>query len=507
MFTQSEIAFLPGLYANRSRRGSKQRWVDGDLVRFTDGVPSQIGGWEQRETTGAAIVGSARGSIAWRPNDQNGRFAVFGSEAGAYLYDGGHIDDITPTGFVPGSDATVVGDGFGSDVFGVGTFGTPRDETDNLLEVSNWTFDMFGEVLIACFSTDGLIYSFHEGDDTRLTLIDEAPTAQAILVSDERHVFAFGSNGLPGQVSWSDRENPAVWEPLETNRAGSYDLQVTSRFQCGRRVRGLVLGWTQTEVFAFTPLNNALVYSKDKISSHAGAAGPNAVVVVTDPSGESAYWIGRNNFFIFEGYVRVLDCDLHDYVFGTPENPALNLMQASKFHARLNVAADEVWFWYCSYGSQEIDRAVIYNFKLGVWSKASVARLTWIDAGVFQKPMAIGVDGNLYDHEIGDTADGVPMPSFVLSHPITVGVGQQFAEVDQFWPDMQPDSAPCTVSFVCRDAPGGDAYLIGPLPFAVADEIVPLNIATREFQLRIGGAGGRWELGVPLISMQGGSLR
>ena len=84
---------------------------------------------------------------------------------------------------------------------------------------------------------------------------------------------------------------------------------------------------------------------------------------------------------------------------------------------------------------------------------------------------------------------------------------QQFAELDQFWPDMQEGSAACTVSFICRDAPGGVSYTVGPIQFAIADELVPLNIATREFQIRIGGAQGRWELGLPLLSMQGGSLR
>ncbi|WP_294138346.1 hypothetical protein [Sphingomonas sp.] len=149
----------------------------------------------------------------------------------------------------------------------------------------------------------------------------------------------------------------------------------------------------------------------------------------------------------------------------------------------------------------------MFNIKLGIWSKASIVRLCWADSGIFYTPIAVDAAGALWAHEVGDTANGAPMPSFVLSHPITIGVGQQFADVDQFWPDMQEGSAACTVSFICRDAPGGASYTVGPTTFAIGDEIVPLNISTREFQLRIGGAGGRWELGLPLISMQGGSLR
>ncbi len=501
-FMQSELAFQPGLFSNRSRRASKQRWVDGDLVRFRDGVPAQIGGWQQIATTGATIVGAARGIITFRPNSQAGRYAAIGTSAGAFLFDGAEVSAITPAGFVPGQGGTTIGDGFGSGKFGEDDFGTPRANTGNLIDASNWTFDMFGEAVLGCFSTDGLIYAFTVDEDAALTPIAGAPTARAICVSDERHVFAFGADGVPGRVAWSDRENYSVWEPEATNRAGSYDLQVTSPFQCGHRARGAILGWTATEVFAFAPLSNALVYSREKIATQAGAAGPQAVVVVTDGSGESAYWIGRENFFVFEGYVRVLDCDLHDYVFDD-----INLTQAARFHARLNVSFSEVWFWYCSAASDEVDRAVVFNYGNGTWSKASVVRLCWADAGVFATPIAVDAVGRLYAHETGATADGAAMPSFILSHPITIGTGQQFAEVDQFWPDMQPDSAPCTVSFICRDAPGGVAYTAGPYPFAIGDEIVPLNIATREVQLRIGGAGGRWEMGLPLISMQGGSLR
>lgn len=501
-FQQSELAFQPGLFSNRSRRASKQRWVDGDLVRFRDGVPAQMGGWQRITVAGAPIVGAARGIITWRPNDQAGRYAAIGTDAGVFLYDGDRIDAITPVGFVPGQGGTVIGDGWGSGRFGEDVFGTPRGSSGNLIDASNWTFDMFGEQLLGCFSTDGLIYRFTAGEDAALSPIVGAPTARAICVSDERNVFAFGADGFPGKVAWSDRENPELWEPAVTNRAGSYDLQVTSPFQCGHRCRGAILGWTQTEVFEFAPLANALVYDREKIATKAGAAGPQAVVVVTDPAGESAYWIGRDNFFIYEGYVRVLDCDLHDYVFND-----INLVQSARFHTRLNAGCDEVWFWYCSASSDEVDRAVVFNFKLATWSKASIARLCWADAGVFDTPIAIDATGAMFTHETGDRADGASMASFVISHPIVVGVGQQFAEIDQFWPDMQADSAPCTVSFVCRDAPGGAAYVIGPLPFAVTDEIVPLNIATREVQIRIDGAGGKWELGLPLISMQGGSLR
>ena len=315
MFELVPIAFEPGLFANRTRRASKQRWVDGNLVRFRDGVPAQVGGWSTLATTGAAITGLARAIIAWRPNNQSGQFAAIGTDAGAFLYDGDFVEDITPAGFEPGLGSSVIGDGFGSDRFGVGDYGTPRESTGNTIDASVWTFDMFGETLLGCFSSDGVLYEYTVGEDAQLVPIVGAPRARAMCVSDERHVFAVGIDGYPNRVAWSDREDRSQWEPDPTNRAGSYDLQATSPFQCGHRVRGSVIGWTKTEVFAFTPLNNSLVYSRDRIADSAGCVGPNAVCVATTPTGESAFWMGETDFFVFDGYARVLPCELHDYVF------------------------------------------------------------------------------------------------------------------------------------------------------------------------------------------------
>jgi hypothetical protein len=176
-------------------------------------------------------------------------------------------------------------------------------------------------------------------------------------MSDERHCFMFGCDGIPGLVRWSDREDFTVWAPLATNRAGSYELQVRSQFQCGVRVRGQVLGLTNTEVFAFSPLYNADVYSRDRISTEAGIIGPHAIAVVTDNAGRDGVLDGRSDFFAYDGLVRALDCELRDYVFGD-----INLVQGAKFQAGINKQFNEVWFFYCSASSFEIDRGVVYNY-------------------------------------------------------------------------------------------------------------------------------------------------
>lgn len=501
MFKQEPLTFLPGLYANRSKRSSRQRWVDGNLVRFRDGVPEQIGGWRRLTPEGAAIEGVPRDFITYRPISQIGRYGGIGTHLGYFLYNGTSIADLTPDLMVSGRVDSELGAGYGSGSYGGGGYGTARDVATIQLDASVWTTDMFGEILIGCFNTDESVWSFDITTDSKLQPV-EGVTARAICVSDERHLFAFGMNGNAALVGWSDREDFSNFTPTVENRAGSYEMQATSAFQCGKRVRGFILAWTATEVFGFFPLNNSLVYGRERLSTNAGAAGPKAVAVVTDNTGETAYWMGVDNFFTFDGIVSELDCELRDYVFKD-----INKSQRAKFYSCTNSQYSEVWFFYCSAGSSEIDRAVILDYSRKTWSKAEISRTAWLDRGTFTAPIGLTSTGIMYEHEVGETADGEAMPSYVTSHPIMVGMGQNFADIDQFWPDMQEGSAPCRVSFITRDYAGAPDVTYGPFDFAWTDEKIDLAISCRQFQVKVAGMAGYWELGLPMISIQGGGAR
>lgn len=462
-----------------------------------------MGGWTASPFVGVPIEGRVRDMLAWRPNSLTGRYCAIGTHTNAYQFDGGAIVDITPIGFVPGRADSILGDGYGAGLYGVDEYGTPRGTSAQTLDASVWTFDMFGEVLLGCFSNDGIIYEYLVGTDSELTPIDNAPTARAICVSDERHVFAFGCDGNPNLVRWSDRENRDIWAPASTNRAGSYDMQATSAFQCGKRVRGMVLGWTATEVFGFAPLANSLVYSQERLSSQCGAISQHAVVVVTNDYGEAAYWMSQEAFFVYDGFVRKLPCELHDYIFND-----INVLQSAKVQTRANSKFGEIWFFYCSASSNEIDRAVVYSFENNTWSKANISRLCWLDKGIFPLPIAIDENGTVYEHETGSTANGDPLPSYALSFPLVFGAtGQRFTDISAFWPDMDALSGECALTVIGRDYPGGPDLVFGPYNFDPSIEKIDLAISTRQFQIKISGITGPWELGLPLLEVQGGSGR
>jgi hypothetical protein len=279
-------------------------------------------------------------------------------------------------------------------------------------------------------------------------------------------------------------------------------MQSASPFQCARRVRGQILAWTQTEVFAFFPLNSAAVYGRETLDENAGVAGPLGVAVATDQGGEIAFWQGVDGFYLYDGAVRRLACELQDYVFTD-----INVIQRAKFETSTNVEFSEIRFSYCSALSNEIDRCVVFCFANNTWTKANVSRLVWLDRKIFSKPIAVDAAGAIFEHETGTAADGGVLDSYVLSYPLTIGVGQQFAEVADFWPDLDELSDGAALTIIGRDYPNGPDIVFGPFAFTPATEKIDLNIATRQIEIKVAGTGGYWELGVPLISMQGGSLR
>lgn len=89
-----KLQFKPGLAADGSRYSGAGQWVDGDKVRFRQGAPEKIGGW-QRTSSAPAFLGTARALIAW--STLTGiPFLGFGTASKYYLESVGANYDITP---------------------------------------------------------------------------------------------------------------------------------------------------------------------------------------------------------------------------------------------------------------------------------------------------------------------------------------------------------------------------------------------------------------------------
>lgn len=88
-----KLQFRPGIYREGTNYSAKGGWFDCDKIRFRNGFPETIGGWQKALTT--QITGTARAIHAW--SSLSGTiYAAIGTNAKLYVFNTGTIVDITP---------------------------------------------------------------------------------------------------------------------------------------------------------------------------------------------------------------------------------------------------------------------------------------------------------------------------------------------------------------------------------------------------------------------------
>ena len=89
----SKLQFTPGINRDITSYSNEGGWVDCDLVRFRQGYPEVIGGWEKYSQN--TYIGTARGLFNWVALDGSDLLGV-GTESKYYIEQGQAFYDITP---------------------------------------------------------------------------------------------------------------------------------------------------------------------------------------------------------------------------------------------------------------------------------------------------------------------------------------------------------------------------------------------------------------------------
>lgn len=85
--------FRPGITRETTPYAAEGGWFDGNRVRFRDGKPQNIRGWQKRNA--GSIIGIAREITTWSSLDAT-KYAALGTNHKVYLEAGGTFSDITP---------------------------------------------------------------------------------------------------------------------------------------------------------------------------------------------------------------------------------------------------------------------------------------------------------------------------------------------------------------------------------------------------------------------------
>lgn len=92
--TWTPIEFAPGVHKDDSPLKAQGYYIDADKVRFVNGLPESIYGWERASTS--TLLGLCRGAFTWQDNSRNA-WAGLGTHLRLYVMDlDGGVSDITP---------------------------------------------------------------------------------------------------------------------------------------------------------------------------------------------------------------------------------------------------------------------------------------------------------------------------------------------------------------------------------------------------------------------------
>lgn len=276
-------------------------------------------------------------------------------------------------------------------------------------------------------------------DITQLGGASDCPTIQnTIFVADtSRFVFAFGCNDYgstvqdPMLVRWSDQESVTNWTPSSTNQAGSIRLSHGSEIVTVVQTRQEIVVFTDSSLYSLQYQGPPVVWSSQLLGDNISIIGPNAAVVASGV----IYWMGVEKFYKYDGRVQTLRCDLLRHIFQD-----INLAQASQVFAGTNEGFNEVWWFYCSTNSNEIDLYAIYNYTEDVWSYGTLGRTAWLDSGLRDHPLAATYSYNLVNHEQGndDNQSGTPaaISALISSAEFDIDDGDHFGFVWRMLPDI-----------------------------------------------------------------------
>jgi hypothetical protein len=339
-----------------------------------------------------------------------------------------------------------IGTGWGGGTWGGGVWGgNPTPFVP--VQIGLWNHYNFGEDLIYGPKGGGIYYwDASAGLTVRgvniSTLVGASDTPSAALfraVSDaSRFVLAFGTTDYgstdlnPMLIRWSDQETAANWTPAATNQAGSLQLSRGSQIQAVAQTRQEFLVWTDIALYSLQYLGPPIVWGSQILADNVTIVSDRAWAVAAGVT----YWMGDEKFYMFDGRVQTLECDIRKFIFDD-----FNAGQNLQVFASTVEQFSEVWWFYCSADSTEINRYAVYNYSERIWYYGNLGRTAWIDASVIDdKPLATDYNRRLIQHETGcddaSTTSPVGFDAYILSSEFDIDDGHNFGFVRRVLPDI-----------------------------------------------------------------------
>jgi len=415
--------------------------------------------------------------------------------------------------------------GWGTGAWNVSTWGTPRstDSSDVKLSNSQWSLVLWGEDLVATVR-GGAIFYYDTSSAGRAVLVSglsgatsvPTTTTLSIISFPDRHLLSLGADPIsssgnidPMQVRWSTQEDFTIWKPTITNTAGDQRLEVGTKIVGAVSAKEETFIATDEAVYGMTFIGPPFVFSFRLLATNCGAGGKNVLLAVDN----RVYWMGKSNFFLYDGTVKDLPCPVQHFVFDRMQTDYID-----KTVVGHNKAFNEVTWFYVSTSNSagtsnpEPDSYVTFNYQDLAWSIGSLNRTIWSDAfGVRDVPFAFDEDGILYDHETGTSDNGSAMNSFVESSAMEISQGgDNLYMMDKIIPDLTAtDDTSLSLTLKTRKYPNSSDITKGAFTVTNSTTKVSTRAKARQMAMKIESTGtqDKWQLGDFRINTRQDGLR
>lgn len=427
--------------------------------------------------------------------------------------------------------------GWSAGEWGENVWGTGGSNTEAL---RLWSQTNFGEDLVFGPRGGGVYYwDATTGITVRAQLVSDAFSSTAsnvpvvqnrILVSDiSRFVFCLGTNPLgsttldPMLIRWADQESVSNWTPAASNQAGDLRLSNGSEIITATQARQEVLVWTDSALYSLQYVGAPAVWGAQLVGENTSTASQNCVAYANGV----AYWMGKDKFYKYDGRTQPLRCDIRRYIFND-----FNSLQYDQVFAGTNESFHEIWWFYCSSGSQTANRYAVYNYQEDIWYYGTLSRTAWIDSGLREAPLAATYSYNLVDHEQGTDDNQTTTPAAIAANissaQFDIEDGHQFAFIWRVIPDITFEgstaAAPAATMTLLPLASSGAGYN-SPLSEGGSNNgtitrsaVLPVEAFTQQLNTRVRGRqlavkiestgeGVTWQLGTPRIDMRADGRR
>ncbi len=416
-----------------------------------------------------------------------------------------------------GPDDGLTGYGFGAGLWGASSWGTARSGSGVVLSPRVWSIDAFGEDLVASVGGgEDTIYYFdvsafvaapstYRGTTLAYyvtnTLSGDAsqiPTkvGQVLVSTPDRHLIVFGANPQGSStydrmtIRFSDQESLSTWNAQITNTAGEQRLGTGTNIEAVEKGRGQIFVWTDVDVYSMQFIGPPFTFSFSVLGEISGTISKNAATTIEG----AAFWMGVDNFYMYDGAVRTLPCPVLQHVFDD-----FNQVQREKVFAGQNIKFNEIWWFYPSEGSTDIDKYVIYNYIDNNWSIGTLDRTAWVDSNIFANPLTVDNNGLQYNQESGTDAAGSAITAFVETGFFNGDAnGDNVYFVNRVIPDVTYSSG-TSLKFTLKTKiyPQDSEITKGPFTIANTDTKLDMRARGRSFQARYesDATGVSWRLG------------